>query len=190
MVEVIDFKDVSTHLVEQHDPSILGTPSGEQLAKEKKSMNQLFVFGGFFVVVCLVVYFFFHHDTPASSIEATAYQAEIAPIFSSIRQEFKNLKDITCNEGERKDCLSYTLTFYPQNQNQDGVTEGATSADVGRIGEYFNVILQSKRKHLSSRKESLTATIISTNVSSTDGEKKVTYTCSEYYGQIQCDSGR
>lgn len=187
MVEVIDFKDMSTHLVEQHDPSIQVKPSEEQLAREKKSMNQLLSIGGVFVVVCLVLYIFFYNDRPASGTEAGAYQAEIAPIFSSMQQELKNLKEITCNEGKRRDCISYTLTFYPQTQNPDGVTEGVTSADIDRVGEYSNVILQSKLKHLASRKENFTVTIVSTNVSPTEGEKKVTYTCSEYYGQIQCN---
>jgi hypothetical protein len=188
MVDVIDFKDLSTHLVEQRDPSILGMPSAEQLAKEKKSMNKLAIVSVGMFILILVAYSFFHHDRPATGTEVGAYQAAVVPIFVSIRQEFKNLKDITCDEGERADCVSYTFTFSPQVDEQGGAVEGATSADVNRLGEYFNVILQSKLKHLTGRNENLTFKIVSTNVSPTDGETKVTYICSENYGQIQCSS--
>lgn len=185
MVDVIDFKDLSTHLVEQHDPSVLSRPSTEQLAKEKKYMGQFSIFSTIFIILVVVVYIFSYHDRPTSGAEADAYQSGVVPTFSSIRQEFKNLKEITCDEGKREDCISYTLTFHPLDDGS--VAEGATPSDVNRLGEYFNVILQSKLKFLTSRKENLTFKIISINVSSTEGESKVTYSCFEYYGQIKCN---
>ncbi len=188
MVDVIDFKDLSTHLVEKRDSSLNGLPGEEQIQKEKKSMRQLFISGGIFCVLIIVAYMYFHNDRPASGTAVGAYQAQNAPIFSSIRGEYKNLKDITCDEGERNDCITYTLTFYPQDQSQGGVVEGVTKGDVNRLGEYFNVILQSKIRNLSSRKGDLTFKIVSTNISPTEGESKVTYTCVEYYGQMQCDN--
>lgn len=183
MVDVIDFKDLSTHLVEKRDPSISALPSAEQLAKEKKSMSQLYIFGGLFILVALIAYMFLYKDRYANGKEAGAYQVVTDRTFSSIRQEYINLREITCNEGERQDCISYTLSFYPQAGSD--VSQGLAISDINRLGEYFNVILQSKLKQLTSRKGDLTFTIISTNLGP-EGESKVTYTCAEYYGQIQC----
>ncbi len=187
MVEVIDFDKLSTHLTEQRDPSIVTTPSNEQLAQERSSMNRMFVVGGVIIVFLLGIYFFFNHDSSASGTESNAFQAETSPIFTSIQREFKNLKSVSCDEGERKDCVSYIFTFYPDTQDQNGNAAGLSSADVGRLGEYFNVILQSKLRHLSSRNTDLTFKIISTNISSTDGESRVTYMCREYHEQIKCE---
>lgn len=186
MVEVIDFNDLSTHLVDKHDPSLLGNPTKEQAASEKKKANELLILLIITCVVCFVVYISFFHDKSAIGTEAGAYQSENTPIFESIKHEFAGLKDITCNEGTRIDCVSYTLTFRPESQ--DGVSKGATSADVTRLGGYFNVILQSKLKHLASRKDGLTFKVVSINNTASYNEEKVTYTCVEYYGQIKCDN--
>lgn len=190
MTEVIDFENLSTHLVEQHDNSLLTKPSTEQLQQEKKSTHQLFITGAIIASVCLGLFIFLNYGGQATVAETNAYQREVAPLFNSIRQEFKNLVDVSCDEGSRNDCISYTFSFYPQNQDQDqgGVAYGVTMTEVNRIGEYGNAILQSKLKHLSSRKGDLTFTILSTNVSRSEGESKVTYVCHEYHEQMQCEN--
>ncbi len=195
MVEVIDFNDLQAKMTDERGP-VTKVLSDEEIKEEKKGLKKSLGVTAVGLLALVGLYFFITYGGSASEEGIASYRANVDTLFSSIRQDFPNLKDITCTEADpsRKDCVVYTFTFYPNmdtnavgtQMDTVGKANGVTQADMAHLKEYMKNILQIKQKYMRARRAPLTITISSTNVSRQEGESSAKVTCTEDHGNMEC----
>ncbi len=149
-------------------------------------MKKLFIIGATLTSITIFLFFFTLNRDVSTVSETNAYQKVVSPHFALIKQELPHIQQISCNEGNRNDCISYTISVSKRDPSYQKLPL-ITDDELRRLKRHLTLILQAKQRHLTSRTGLLTFFI---NTSTSTKDVKNGTICRELGTTIECDTNQ
>lgn len=195
-MEVIDFDKM------MKEERVVITPpvSQETIDAQNKSLkrNLLLVLG--LCVVAVPVYFFLRFGGGATDEGSRKYHVIIQEIFTGLQSSYPTFKSAVCSEknATRKDCIAFTLVFYPVADPStvgtvmDTVDKafGVSEVDMVTLKGVMKQMIEVKHQYIRGRRAPLSVLILSTNMSRGGVTEEVKMECKEKGNDVECQTVR